>query len=226
MRSEKLSQTFAVVFVALLVMHYPAAMSLAATPFLLRTFNASQFVLGSNVGTATADDFILASPNLLGHVEWWGGILNAADTQPARSFLVRLYANANGAPAGLPFYSRTVQAVVADTGLDGTNSNFNGAVFNIYNYSADVPQIALSGGTVYWLSVLNADSVAPGAQWVWYASSFQPGGSVFFRDNGSDSWKLLTESSRNAMSMSLSVPEPGALAVFGIMVLGVLSRRK
>lgn len=202
-----------------------SAMSDAQTPFFERSFDASQFVLGSNFGDGeqqTVDDFELSAPNVLTHVGWWGGMLNHPETQQTRTFQISLFADEAGTPSTTAFFEQWVEASVTETGEIGTNHNF-GTTFHIYQYSADVLPVALDAGTPYWLSVLNADETL--SQWVWHASAFEQGGSVYLRDGGTVQWHVHTETVRNAMSMSL-VPEPALAFCVVAGAMGALIRRR
>jgi hypothetical protein len=204
------------------------ARSATSSPFYVRPFAPSQYVLGSGIGAGgsqqVADDFVLDADQTLGHVEWWGGIFggNRTETQTSRSFVIRLYASAGAQPADTPFFQTSVSASVTDTGVVGTHPNANN--FKIFNYSSDIAEVSLSAGGAYWLSVLSTEPT-PQSQWVWYASDFVPGAGVYRRDADTEPWISETQAARNAMSMALAIPEPHAAAGLAIAFVGFSTAR-
>lgn len=201
---------------------------LAATETFAISYDASQFVLGSNSGgleQQVADDFLLSHPSVMQNIEWWGGVFGQGlETQSYRSFDVRLYKDFGGTPSDTPFFQQTVSASVVDTGVDGTNPNFR-VPFRIFSYSAITPTTVLDAGTRYWFSVLNNDAT-PNSQWVWQAASFQIGEGVYRRDGDLSSWIFEDGALRNAMAFNIPEPETYYLLLISCIFLIIFYVRK
>jgi hypothetical protein len=118
-----------------------------------------------------ADDFVLqAGSNVIRDVHWWG-VYRPNSPLPVDNFFIRIYADVNGSPAavGSPLYEVSVGIV------DRTDTGINTNNLDVYAYSTVIPDITLTAGTTYWLSIVN--NVA-GSTWYWSIDLPADGNSV------------------------------------------------
>jgi hypothetical protein len=116
-----------------------------------------------------AESFLLApgSTTVTG-VNWWGTYGNAATPPPADNFTLRLFSDAEGAPAATPF----IEIHLGDVGRIATGTSLSGfPQFEVFKYSAAISPIALAPNVTYWISILNDTAADPDDDWFWATSS-------------------------------------------------------
>jgi hypothetical protein len=144
---------------------------------------------GSDVSEQqVADDFQLDAASRITKITWYS-ILDTSNSpgSPTIPFVIRVFSNVplpplqaqdlHDRPALTPFYERAVNARVTDTGLSGT---VPGGVrtFELYQFTASVPNLVVEGNTKYWLSILlNIDFTQSNDGFIWAFD--EPGDEVF-----------------------------------------------
>ena len=163
--------------------------------------------LGGSPGYTAADDFTLASNEVVTGVNWWG------HGQGGEDFQFIFYADATGNPG----------AVLHTTG--GTFSRveqFPGHIGAPVFYSANLTTpFAASAGTKFWLSVFNQ---APDAAWAWLSAE-APGNGERQRLNTTTTWGVGIGNTDLAFALT-SVPEPGSLLLLATGIVAARLRRQ
>ena len=159
------------------------------------------------------DDFQLApGTNVIQTVRWSG--VYAYDNSPLSNddFTIQLFTEIAGQPTQLPHYSFNVGSHIRreDTGVD-IGSAFG--PLDIYQYEADLGNLALSPDTTSWLAIFNNTTDDQNDLWLW--NGVADGGNEMYRFDPSEEWYpqggvldfLL-------IGPSVPVPEPSAWLLF------------
>jgi hypothetical protein len=113
-----------------------------------------------------ADNFRLTEDAILTDVHWYGGFENS-QLVTSIDVQVRLFADDSGGPLESPFYAVTVTASAIDTGL--TMPFATGSV-PLLEFRADpIPEVVLSAGVTYWISIL--PMVAVDTEFLWASTA-------------------------------------------------------
>lgn len=111
----------------------------------------------------SADDFSLATTELIGSIQFWGLWLN--NVVGLENFTAVIYGNTNGSPG----------SVLANISLINTSSSTTGVSvfgFDEYIYSADLSTaFTAEAGVTYFLSIFNDSGLGSGGTWAWESSS-------------------------------------------------------
>ncbi|MCG3122088.1 MAG: hypothetical protein GIKADHBN_00465 [Phycisphaerales bacterium] len=161
-----------------------------------------------------ADNFVLASNNTIGQVGFWGAYY--PHNVPSDNFTVNIYADGGGIPGTLLSSESGTAASRVDTGNDA----FGVDVYE-YNIVLNSP-FAATGGTQYWLSVVNSTGAGGAGSWAWMTA----GGDFYaaFSLDSTSTWNAFSD----GLSMRLGevIPAPTSLALAGLVGLGALRRRR
>ena len=187
-----------------------------------KSLDETSFGWFSNSGKQQiADDFVLDSDSIIEDITFFGFV--DGDNGAPTAFDILIYDDASGPSNGLSFYFDTTAVLNGiDTGLD--SSGFD----SIFEYSADISDVALSAGTTYWISI-RSSVLSP--QWAWAQAPSDGGSDVWakFSDDPTEDWQVFDVEGRDANAFTLNgstVPEPGSFLVIAICATGTLARRR
>lgn len=215
-----------------------AAFALAPSTAMAVPFDSNPVVGGlasgassdGNVGTFSADDFVLAVDSKITGVVWYGNVTDLDDDGVAipDDFAVSFFTDDAGFPALAPiteFFGGDLTVSTSATGLVDASGQ------DIIEYSASIDGPDLLAGATYWLAVENLledlGGTTQGDEWVWAVSSTA---GTYFIDNG----VTANIQGDNNLAFSLSgdvtttVSEPAALSLlgFGLMGVALVGRRR
>ena len=170
-------------------------------------------------GQYLASSFVPAGGGTVTDATWVGSVWPGWPQNT--SFTLTLLDSIAG--AGNVIATRSVTATATDLGT--TNS----AGFEVYSYAASFASFALTASTQYYFSIEGTE------HWLWGDGSDAAAISWFSYSND-PTWQFPTGPGRafdllgtlDTASTDISVPEPGALALFGVALagLGALRRRR
>jgi hypothetical protein len=165
-----------------------------------------------------ADDFVLGSGATVEQIDWYGQTHDGAafNSGAIVPFRVRFFADAGGTPNVNPFFDTTLnvtaQAAPGDGNIFGDPNLF---------WSTNLAGPSLAAGTVYWLSILEADATTSGT-WAWAINPSLPFG-VVSRSGEGGSWSGPFESVVYTLH---AVPEPTTLAFLSLGMAGIVLSQK
>ena len=167
-------------------------------------------------GQEFADDFSLAAAAVINVVNWQGSYY-ATDVVGMESFTIHFYTDTSGLPSSSPFASQVVSVKLIDSGIDLIGKN-------LYNYSANISNVALAAGVTYWVSTYSNDSPTNYAWADSLVGSIE--GVLRFPGLGVD-WIEYDNDDRSNHIFSLEgstaqVPEPSSFALLDIGALGMM----
>jgi len=172
-------------------------------------------------GQQEADDFQLGASYSIIQARWWGAYGTAPDPALTDDFTIRFFDDAGGTPALNPF------AEVSAVGLTRTATSLTAVTFGahdggtVYEYMADLSApVALSGGTTYYLSIVNNT----GSYWGWLEDG---SGDHWFRGADGTAWYSSARVTDFAFELN-AIPAPCAILLgsIGASLVGWLRRRK
>ncbi len=162
-----------------------------------------------------ADNFALASDDIIGSVQFWGLWLN--NVTGAENFTAVIYDDAAGSPG----------SVIATVALVNTTSTLTGAdVLGLdeYLHTADLATpFAVTAGTTYYLSIFNDSGLGDGGTWAWGTSDAEANG--WLSTDFGVSFDNDTRIGGNAFRL-VNIPSPASAALVGINALVVARRRR
>lgn len=161
---------------------------------------------GNLPGYTTADDFVLASSQIISDVHWWGG-----SNSGGNDFQFTFYADAGGIPG----------AALHTSGGSLSTAPTSNPEITYYSSDLNSPFSAIAG-TSYWISVFNE---AADASWWWQVAT--GAGSARQGENPGPPWSIAWPTNLAFQLTSASIAEPGPIVLL-MLGLGVLcfSRRK
>jgi hypothetical protein len=173
----------------------------------------------------SGDDFMFAGTGVttVRDVHWYGQYL-LSNTPAIDTFTIQFF---NFIPeagffSAVPFYTAVVGGGRTDTGLNTTTGGFD-----IYAYSAVIPDVTFTNGQRYVLSIVNNTAPDLDDQWFWTRSLLTT--LHFERFNETDPWAV---TGPGALAFQLTddgaqgVPEPTSLAVLSFGLAGVVLVRR
>jgi hypothetical protein len=119
---------------------------------------SSEVILGFDLETEVANDFVIEEHAVAREVYWWGTYWNGFDGTPKeRPFFLRLYRDAGCIPEASPFLESFTGAYFIEA------LAYKGDMYSQFIYLACIPETLLSPG-IYWLSIQMAEHAFP-VQW-------------------------------------------------------------
>ena len=122
--------------------------------------------LGSNdpdapVGQRIAEDFSFPVPVIVSSITFLGGYFPSS-TPNTDSFTLTIYNDSMGLPDPLSIVTRI------DLGNFGrTDTGADYGAIDLYTYTASFAGVSLSGGTRYWLTIVNDTTADTDDDWAW-----------------------------------------------------------
>lgn len=163
-----------------------------------------------------AENFTTGAAATARSVTFYGGYgLNSPATD---IFNLIIWSDAAGEPGSI-VYGQTITATRTLIGTTGTS--FGGTV-DLYQYSADLADLALTGSTAYWISIFNTGTTT-GNRWVWASTALNDGGQ-FALTLGD--WNPINTEFAFQLDDASTVPEPGTMLLCGAGLAAVLIRRR
>lgn len=165
-------------------------------------------LFGGSPGYRRADDFSLASSQQISDVHWWGRSSAGGD-----SFTFTFYADGGGAPG---------TALLSTTGTLVKSTVDVGAPWGSISYYSSDLSVAFDAiaGTTYWLSIFND---AADASWTWLSANASGNGSTI-QTVGDTTWS--NGAPNFAYQLTNTVPEPGALSLISLSLMGLAAIRR
>ena len=163
-----------------------------------------------------ADDFILNSgANRITDIHFWGVYLFSNTPAIPDDFTIRIFADVGGLPNTTPLY----QLNVGNISRTDTGDDFSG--FDVFEFWVDIPAITVTLGVTHWLSIVNdTPSLGGPDNWAWRTTAGT--GNHAFRNNVFSDWTA----GNFGQAFNLTVPEPTALSLMGIGMVGIGVMRK
>lgn len=180
-------------------------------------FSAGTFFSDLDHPRSAATPFFLTSSASVASLVWWGGYfgLGPAPADGSSAFVIRLYAtNGFGKPESHPLHEVAVTASVSAIA----------AIVPSFRFEATLPAaLDIPAGILLWLAIVDVDPTRPTFAWrksTEYGTSYSRAepGFPWNETSGLGSFRL----------EGTAVPEPGTgvLALLGLSVLAIRSRRR
>ncbi len=158
------------------------------------------------------DDFTLAATATAGQIQWWG-VYSPNNTPTAPDdFTIRFFTITAGVPSPIPLFSYPI----GDVGRVDSGLNIGLTLFDIYSFTATIPDTTLLAGS-YLLSVVNNTASDTNDSWLWATSGSGTGSQV--RVNEGDPWISLAGQGNPEFAFNISSPNPPAVPDSGTSAL-------
>lgn len=173
------------------------------------------------------EDFTLANPSQINHIEWWGDVI------PSQGFQIEFWKQDPGTIAYQPLGVFRGSGAQPETSFKTTSfttsSDPSNTVHFSLNLAAPVSLAANNAANPRWFIAIIGLTDVPYLQWNW---SQGLGGSTrtfqFVRgghEGGGDLYRVLPEG-RAMLLSGTPVPEPAALAILGLGFASIVWRRR
>jgi len=173
------------------------------------------------------EDFVLANPSQIDHIEWWG------DSVPDLGFQIEFWKQDPGTIAYQPWAVFRETVATPEAAFTTTNFTFAGDPTNTIHFSLDLASpISLAANDATnprWFVAIIGLTDVPYLEWLW--SQGLGGSSQTFQfvrggnEGGGDLYRRLGDGRAMVLSGN-AVPEPLTLAVLGLGSALVLRRRR
>lgn len=179
----------------------------------------------NNAAQQVAEKFTLSSSAIATDVTFHGffhSVPQTGDVIPGpqiSAFDVLFFDDVGGLPSAVSFASTTTS--IAAGVFSGQTATGFGIDFDIYTWTYSVPDVPLTGGIPYWMSV-RAAANAP--LWAWSLGTSDGSGDIAGRLDNTGAWISFNFGDQDRQAFTLysnEVPAPPTLLILGLGLAGI-----